>query len=51
MFERITSRVLWLPSITDQPVTVGELLSASCVALSILAAVQVLCKLVAVIAA
>lgn len=42
------SRLLWLPSITDQPVTVGELLSAACVALSILAAVQVLCKLVAV---
>lgn len=43
--------MLWLPSITDQPVTVGELLSAACVALSILAAAQVLCKLVAVIAA
>lgn len=48
--DRLFSRLLWLPNITDQPVTVGELLSAACVALSILAAVQVLCKLVAVIA-
>lgn len=47
---RYFSRLLWLPDITDQPVTVGELLSAACVALSILAAAQVLCKLVAVIA-
>ena len=47
---KLFSRLLWLPSITDQPVTVGELLSAACVALSILAAVQVLCKLLAVIA-
>jgi len=49
--DKMFSRLLWLPSITDQPVTVGELLSAACIALSILAAVQVLCKLVAVIAA
>lgn len=47
---RCFSRLLWLPSITNQPVTVGELLSAVCVAVSILAAAQVLCKLVAVIA-
>lgn len=37
MFERITSRVLWLPSITDQPVTVGELLSAVPFALALFA--------------
>lgn len=48
--DKMFSRLLWLPSITDQPVTVGELLSAACVALSILAVAQVLCKLVAVIA-
>lgn len=39
--DKLFSRLLWLPSITDQPVTVGELLSAVPFALALFALVWV----------
>lgn len=42
---KMFSRLLWLPSITDQPVTVGELLSIGVAVAGGLAAITAMCHI------
>lgn len=43
------SRLLWLPDITDEPVTVGELLSIVAAVVGGLAAIQILCHAMGIV--
>jgi hypothetical protein len=46
---RCFSRLLWLPSITDQPVTVGELLSIAATVVGWLVAITAMCHIMGIV--
>lgn len=47
--DKLFSRLLWLPSITDQPVTVGELLSIGAAVVGGLVVITAMCHIMGIV--